>query len=87
MAEFSCPFPSTDYACTRLVQLVLREVMLRVPTGVLIGIPLSLASSRLLQGFFWTQGNESIFVDHGHSAAGRGGGAGRIRSGNARGEG
>ena len=36
-----------------VMQLVLREGMLLVTTGLVIGIPLSLASSRLLQGFLF----------------------------------
>jgi ABC-type antimicrobial peptide transport system permease subunit len=36
-----------------VMQLVLRESMLLVTTGLVIGIPLSLASSRLLHGFLF----------------------------------
>jgi predicted permease len=40
-------------AASDVIQLVLREGMLLVTTGVVIGIPLSLAGSRLLQGFLF----------------------------------
>jgi putative ABC transport system permease protein len=36
-----------------VIELVLREGMLLVTTGLVIGIPLSLAGSRLLQGFLF----------------------------------
>jgi len=58
-----------------------------VTTGVLLGIPLSLASSPTTGLPVWTQGNGSIFVDPSHFAAGHGGGASRICSGATRGEG
>jgi len=40
-------------AASDVIQLLLREGMLLVTTGVVIGIPLSLAGSRLLQGFLF----------------------------------